>query len=86
MLVFCCPPHRWKPTIRNYTRLDAFLNQRIRDIYPEPLGAPRLSIPARMVPALIDHHHIQQGAKVLDIGCGHALILKAFRTAGTLRI
>ena len=72
--------------MRNYNRHDAFLNQRIRDIYPEPLGEPHLSITARMVPALIDHHHIQPGAKVLDVGCGHALALKAFRTAGTLRL
>ncbi|MEQ8708629.1 MAG: class I SAM-dependent methyltransferase [Rhodospirillales bacterium] len=68
--------------MRNYERLETFLNQRIRDIYPEPLGEPHLSITARMVPALIDHHHIQPGAKVLDVGCGHALALKAFQEAG----
>jgi ubiquinone/menaquinone biosynthesis C-methylase UbiE len=65
--------------MRDYTRLGAFLDKRFAEIYPEPLGEPHISIIRRMVPELIDHYDIQPGAKVLDVGCGHGLALKAFR-------
>ncbi len=65
--------------MRDYSRLDVFLDQRFSEIYPEPLGEPHISIIKRMVPELIDHYEIKSGAKVLDVGCGHGLALKAFR-------
>jgi len=68
--------------MRDYTRLEAFLNERIAEIYPEPLGNVTEDIITKMVPNLISHYQIQPGAKVLDVGCGNGLALKAFRDGG----
>jgi SAM-dependent methyltransferase len=68
--------------MRDYARLDLFLDQRSADIYPEPLGEPHISLTAKMVPDIMSHYSIQENAKVLDVGCGHGLALKAFRDVG----
>ena len=68
--------------MRDYSRLETFLDARLGHIYPEPLGEPHVSITARMVPMLVEHYSLAPGARVLDVGCGHALALKAFREAG----
>ena len=68
--------------MRDYTRLDEFLDERFEDIYPGPHGEPQISIIARMVPELINHYEIQPSAKVLDVGVGNALALTAFRDGG----
>ena len=68
--------------MRDYARLDNFLDQRFADIYPEPLGEPHISLIAKMVPDIMSHYSIQENAKILDVGCGHGLALKAFRDVG----
>lgn len=47
--------------MRDYTKLDAFLDARVDDIYPEPFGEPHISIITQTVPALIAHYDIKKG-------------------------
>lgn len=68
--------------MRDYTRLDAFLDERLKDIYPEPFGEPHIAIITQMIPKIIDKHAIPKGGKVLDVGCGHGLALTTFREHG----
>jgi len=68
--------------MRDYERLDSFLDERLGDIYPEPMGQMHISIIEQMIPDIINHYEIQPGAKVLDVGCGHGLALQVFRDAG----
>ncbi|WNJ99213.1 methyltransferase domain-containing protein [Thalassospiraceae bacterium LMO-JJ14] len=68
--------------MRDYARLDAFLDERLKDIYPEPFGEPHIAIITQMIPKIIDKHAIPKGAKVLDVGCGHGLALNTFREHG----
>ena len=68
--------------MRDFLRLDLFLNERFTDIYPEPIGEPGISIIQQMIPDIISHYSIQSGAKVLDVGCGNGLALKLFRDSG----
>jgi len=68
--------------MRDFSRLDAFLDQRLDDIYPEPTGNVSEIVIEKMVPDIISHYGIQTGAKVLDVGCGNGLALQAFRLAG----
>ncbi|MEQ8318699.1 MAG: methyltransferase domain-containing protein [Rhodospirillales bacterium] len=68
--------------MRDYTRLDAFLDERLKDIYPEPFGEPHINIITTMIPKIISDYGIEKGAKVLDVGCGHGLALTTFREHG----
>ncbi len=68
--------------MRDFTRLDAFLDARLGDIYPEPMGEPHLSIIAQMVPTLIEQYRIKKGSSVLDVGCGYGEALRTFRQHG----
>ena len=68
--------------MRNYQRLDDFLNERVKDIYPEPFGEPSISITNETVPKIIEIYKIPPGARVLDVGCGHGTALQAFKKAG----
>lgn len=68
--------------MRDYSRLDAFLDARLNDIYPEPFGEPHISIITQMVPKIIDKYALAKGARVLDVGCGHGLALNTFRDHG----
>jgi SAM-dependent methyltransferase len=68
--------------MRDYTRLDAFLDARLKDIYPEPFGEPHINIITQMVPKIIGEYGLDKGARVLDVGCGHGLALRTFREHG----
>ena len=68
--------------MRDYSRLDAFLDERLKDIYPEPFGEPHINIITQMIPTIIGKYAIPKGAKVLDVGCGHGLALNTFRDHG----
>ncbi|SCA55176.1 Methyltransferase type 11 [Candidatus Terasakiella magnetica] len=68
--------------MRDYTRLDNFLNERLKDIYPEPFGEPAISIMTQTVPKLMQDYNIPSGAKILDVGCGHGFALNLFKEAG----
>lgn len=68
--------------MRDYSRLDAFLDERLNDIYPEPFGDPHPGIIDQMVPKIITDYQLPKGAKVIDVGCGHGYALRAFRDHG----
>ncbi|MGJ3261487.1 MAG: class I SAM-dependent methyltransferase [Rhodospirillales bacterium] len=68
--------------MRDYSRLDAFLTERLNDIYPEPFGEPHINIITKMVPKVIEDFGLEKGAKVLDVGCGHGFALRTFREHG----
>jgi len=68
--------------MRNFERLNSFLDARLKDIYPEPDIEPGISITKLTVPKLIQTHKIKPGAKILDVGCGHGHALRAFRQEG----
>ena len=68
--------------MRDYSRLDAFLDERLKDIYPEPFGEPHINIITQMIPTIIAKYAIPKGAQVLDVGCGHGLALNTFREHG----
>jgi len=70
--------------MRDYARLDAFLDARLGDIYPEPMGEPHLSIIAKMVPTLIEQYAIEKGSSVLDVGCGYGEALRTFKQHGMI--
>lgn len=67
--------------MRDYTRLDAFLDDREKEVYSEPPGGGD-EIISKMVPELISHYDIQPSAKVLDVGCGKGFALEKFRDHG----
>ena len=68
--------------MRDYARLDAFLDARLDDIYPEPLAEPHGQITKMMVADLIEFYAVKPGATVLDVGIGPGLALELFRDAG----
>lgn len=68
--------------MRDFTRLNAFLDRRLDDIYPEPMGEPHISIIRKMIPMMISKYDIPKGAKVLDVGCGTGIALEEFRNQG----
>jgi len=68
--------------MRDYARLDAFLDDRFKEIYPEPSAEPHISIINRMVPEFIETHKIAPGMRVLDVGCGEGLAMELFREHG----
>ncbi len=68
--------------MRNYQRLEEFLNERFLDIYMEPVGEPHTSIIKMMISKTIKDYKIMPGARILDVGCGQGTALQEFRNAG----
>ena len=68
--------------MRNYQRLEKFLNERFLDIYTEPIGEPHTSIIQMMIKKTLKDYRIKPNAKILDVGCGQGTALKEFRNAG----
>ena len=70
--------------MRNYVRLDNFLNKRAQEIYPEPIGDLAVDITNKMIPEIFDFYKIKStsNSKVLDIGCGDGFALEIFHDKG----
>lgn len=68
--------------MRNYLRLDDFLDAIVRDVYAEVPAEPHLSITRDVIEALHREGRIQAGNRVLDVGCGQGLALDVFRRLG----
>jgi SAM-dependent methyltransferase len=68
--------------MRDYARLDKFLDARRGDVYPETPSEPHLSITRLTIENLLQAGIIRAGMRVLDVGCGQGLALAAFREAG----
>ena len=68
--------------MRDYKRLDKFLDQRALEIYPEPNGNLAVGITKKMIPQIFELYNIMPGARVLDVGCGNGFALEIFRQMG----
>jgi len=68
--------------MRNYLRLDDFLDGIVREVYAEVPGEPHLSITRDVIETLNRKGLIQAGNRVLDVGCGQGLALDVFRRLG----
>jgi len=68
--------------MRDYTRLEQFLNSLTGDIYPEAPMEPHISITKMMINALLERGVVGPGVQVLDIGCGQGGALELFRALG----
>lgn len=75
-------PFSFGNSMRNYQRLEEFLNKRFLDIYVEPIGEPHTSIIKMMISKTLKDYSIKPGAKILDVGCGQGAALQEFRNAG----
>jgi SAM-dependent methyltransferase len=68
--------------MRDYQRLDRFLDGLLGDLYPEPPGGPHVSITASMIRRLSEEGILRSGQRVLDVGCGQGLALPQFAALG----
>lgn len=68
--------------MRDFSRLDGFLDSLVSDVYPEAPSEPHLSITRSIIDEFLAGGIIAKGMKVLDIGCGQGLALERFREAG----
>jgi SAM-dependent methyltransferase len=75
-------PSAMASAMRDFSRLDAFLNRIGGDVYPEPPSEPHISITRQTIADMHASGLIRPGMRVLDIGCGQGLALEAFRDIG----
>jgi SAM-dependent methyltransferase len=68
--------------MRDYSRLDQFLNRIGGDVYPEPSAEPHKSIIRAVIAILFDAGVLRAGMRVLDVGCGQGFALGEFRDRG----
>lgn len=68
--------------MRDYTRLDRFLDHLAGDIYPEPPSELHSSLTRSAIAELVAGNRITRADRVLDIGCGQGLALEQFRDHG----
>lgn len=68
--------------MRDFSRLDAFLDRRVADVYPETPSEPHLSITRMVIQELHRLGQIGPGGRVLDVGCGQGVALEQFRSLG----
>ncbi len=72
--------------MRDFSRLDKFLDGLRGEIYAEPPTEPAISITALMVNSLREKGIIKAGIDILDVGCGQGVALHHFREAGAKAI
>jgi len=68
--------------MRSFRRLDSFLEALQRDIYPEPVMEPHITITKQTIDMMERDGMIHPGDHVLDIGCGQGLALEIFAAKG----
>jgi len=68
--------------MEKFARLDAFLNARIDEIYPEPNDAIHDHVVPQMFERLCSNYGLSPGHRVLDVGCGQGYALEKFRGLG----
>lgn len=72
--------------MRDFSRLDKFLDSLRGEIYAEPPSEPAISVTAMMVNSLRDKGIIKAGIDILDVGCGQGVALRHFKEAGAKAI
>lgn len=68
--------------MRDFSRLDGFLDQINQFIYSEPPSEPHVTITRQVVAQLKELGWVYPDARILDVGCGQGTALEEFRTAG----
>jgi SAM-dependent methyltransferase len=68
--------------VRDYLRLDDFLDSIIGDVYAEVPAEPHIRITREVIGALWRDKQIRAGDRVLDVGCGQGLGLEEFKRLG----
>jgi SAM-dependent methyltransferase len=68
--------------MRDYLRLDDFLDSLAGDLYAVEPVEPHLKITRRMIDLLHRENLIRAGDRVLDIGCGQGLAMEEFGRLG----
>lgn len=76
--------------MRDYKRLDAFLDECRADVYPEPYEDPSRRSAVEIAPTitkdvidkLVENDQLRSGARVLDVGCGRGLAIPHFLALG----
>lgn len=68
--------------MRDYARLDVFLDRLQDDLYPDSFGQQNEYITNQVISSLVESGHIHSGMNVLDVGCGIGLAAKKFRDVG----
>ena len=72
--------------MRDFRRLDTFLNGLAADIYPEAPSEPHLTITKTIIDGFHRDGILSAGMRVLDVGCGQGLALEHFRAIGLTAI
>lgn len=68
--------------MRDYARLDAFLDTLAGDVYPEPPGGSHETITEQVIETLVRDGFLRPGMYVLDVGCGQGIALRRFSERG----
>ena len=68
--------------MRDYLRLDDFLDGIVGDVYAEVPMEPHISITRKVVETFCRENRLRAGDRVLDVGCGQGLALEEFRKRG----
>lgn len=63
-------------------KINAFLGEIKKDVYPEPPSETHLEITIRMIDFFINQYGLASHSEILDIGCGQGLALDIFTHEG----
>lgn len=72
--------------MRDYHRLDQFLDQLAGDIYPETPTQTHREVTEEVIDALVAQGLLRKGMNVLDVGCGQGVALRLFAGHGAFPV